>query len=424
MPSAFAHLLAHDESRDDHLAHALREAVRGVGRTAPNPPVGAVVVRGDERGLGAASAVIGAGFHARAGERHGEIVALDDAKARGHDVTGATLYVTLEPCCHQGRTPPCVDRILADKIARVVVGAVDPNPRVNHKGIEALRAAGVHVDVASGPTADACAALIAPFARALVDKAPYVVLKLAASLDGRIACGNGASRWITGPESRALVHALRDCCDAVLVGAGTVLNDDPALTVRDLPASSPSGVRRAARNPLRVVVDGALRTSLESRVYARADGEPAPVVIHGAWADASRTHAFDRAGVRRLVVDAADEVGDDGGDARDDRSGRDAPRGRDAGPRIDLAAAFQALVPLGVMAVLVEAGPSLATPLVQQRLVDELWWFQAPMLLGQDAIPAVRDLGLAAPADAPAFRAVHRAITGGDALSVLMPSRG
>jgi diaminohydroxyphosphoribosylaminopyrimidine deaminase/5-amino-6-(5-phosphoribosylamino)uracil reductase len=392
MSSAFAHLL-HDASHDPsgHMERALAEAVKGVGRTAPNPPVGAVVVRDD--------VVLGAGFHARAGERHGEIVALDDAKARGHDVRGATLFVTLEPCVHHGRTPPCTDRVLAEGIARVVVGAVDPNPRVHEKGIAMLRNAGVAVDLATGNEADRCRALIAPFARALVDRTPYVVLKTATSLDGRVACGNGASRWITGDASRALVHRLRDHVDAVLVGAGTVRADDPALTVRDLSPAGPGG-SRATRNPLRVVVDSALRTPPSARVYEdkTGAGEPAPVVIHAPSADAGRASAFDRAGVRRLVVDV-------------NESGH-----------VDLAAAVQALVPLGVLSVLVEAGPSLATPLVQQRVIDELWWFQAPMVLGADGIAAFGPLGLTAPGDAPRLRAVHRAITGDDALTVLLPA--
>ncbi len=366
------------------MERALAEAVRGVGRTAPNPPVGAVVVRDD--------VVIGAGFHARAGERHGEIAAVDDAKARGHSVRGATLYVTLEPCVHHGRTPPCTDRILADGIKRVIVGAVDPNPRVHEQGIATLRSAGVDVELAQGDIAERCRALIAPFCRALVDKTPYVILKTATSLDGRVACGNGASRWITGPESRALVHRLRDDVDAVLVGAGTVLADDPALTVRDAVTT------RTARNPLRVVVDSGLRTPPTSRVYEVRAGEPIPIVIHAVSADSSRMASFDRAGVRRIALDSVDN-------------------------HVDLAAATQSLVPLGVMSVLVEAGPSLATPMVQQRIVDELWWFHAPLVLGADGIAAFAPMGFAAPSDAPRMRAVHRAITGDDALSVLVPAR-
>jgi diaminohydroxyphosphoribosylaminopyrimidine deaminase/5-amino-6-(5-phosphoribosylamino)uracil reductase len=378
-----------------HMMRALREAHRGVGRTAPNPPVGAVLVPRGGRAAAAHGDGVSVGFHAKAGERHAEIVALDDAAARGTRTEGATLYVSLEPCVHQGRTPPCVQRILADGIGRVVVGAVDPNPRVHGQGIAALRAAGVVVDVltldADRPLVDECHALIAPFARATVDQAPYVVLKVASSLDGRVAAANGASRWITGEASRALVHRLRDAVDVVVVGAGTVLADDPSLTVRAPPDVS-------GRNPLRAVIDYGLRTSPTSRVYQARAGEPPPVVVHGPLALPARMEAFRRAGVLCVAVPTS-------------------------GAHVDVAAALRALVPLGVMAALIEGGPGLATAALQAGVVDELWWFHAPVLLGADAVPAAGALGLSAPAEGPRFAAVHRAITGDDTLAVLRPSR-
>ena len=373
------------------MRRALSEARKGVGRTAPNPPVGAVVVRRE--------AIIGVGFHEKAGAPHAEVNALNDAQARGGERKGATLYVTLEPCVHHGRTPPCVDRVIAEGIGRVVIGALDPNPRVHQKGIAALRAAGIDVDVltpqAHGALAQECQALIEPFARATVEGRPFVVLKVASSLDGRVAAANGASQWITGPASRALVHRLRDSVDAVVVGAGTVLADDPSLTVRDAGATASGTVR----DPLRVVIDTTLRTSPTLRVYQARAGQPAAVVMHGPAADPARVAAFEQARVRRVVVDTPH------------------------GGHVDLPAALRALVPLGVMAVLIEGGPGLASAALQAGVVDELWWFQAPLLLGADAVPSVLALGLSAPAAGPRFTPVHREITGDDALVIFVPTR-
>ena len=350
-----------------HLARALREAHRGVGRTAPNPPVGAVVARGRD--------VLGVGFHPRAGERHGEIVALDDALARGARVQGATLYVTLEPCVHFGRTPPCTRRVIAEGIARVVIGALDPSARVHEKGVAELRAAGIAVEVAAGPLADECAALVAPFAACTATGGrAYTVLKIASSLDGRVGPG-----FITGEPARALVHRLRDAVDAVIVGAGTVLADNPALTVRAV----------EGRDPQRIVVDRRLRTAPRARVFAGltppapAD-RPAALVVH-AGAAADRLRAFDEAGVARLALPGADG-------------------------RVDLPALLRALPARGVLAALVEAGPGLATALLRAGLVDELWWLTAPRLVGADGVPA-GGVG-------QTLEVLHRAIIGDDALVV------
>jgi diaminohydroxyphosphoribosylaminopyrimidine deaminase/5-amino-6-(5-phosphoribosylamino)uracil reductase len=371
----------------DHelLRLALREARKGVGRTAPNPPVGAVVAKD--------GAIVGVGFHAKAGTRHAEIVALDAVAAVDPGLAaGSTVAVTLEPCVHHGRTPPCIDRLLADKVGRVVVGAIDPNPRVQGRGVATLRAAGVEIVVADGPLAAEAAALIEPFRCALVEKRPYVVLKIATSLDGRVAVAHGGlgrgHGYITGPEARGLVHRLRDHVDAVVVGAGTVKADDPALTVRDLAP----GDGRIPRDPLRVVLDARLDTDPRARVYGDRG-----LVVHGG-ADPERRSAFDDAGVPRLEAATMDG-------------------------RVDLVAAFAALPARGVMAVLVEAGPRLATALLTRGLVDELWWLDAPLLLGGDATPAVGGLGLRSPADAPRFAPIHHARLGEDRLVVLRPAR-
>ncbi|MBI1948062.1 MAG: bifunctional diaminohydroxyphosphoribosylaminopyrimidine deaminase/5-amino-6-(5-phosphoribosylamino)uracil reductase RibD [Deltaproteobacteria bacterium] len=379
--SAFRWLFAPDPTPADAdaamMVRALVEARRGVGRTAPNPPVGAVVVKD--------GVVVAVGHHARAGERHAEVVALDQVAGRAR---GATLYVTLEPCTHHGRTPPCVERVLAEGIARVVVGAVDPNPRVSGGGLDALRAAGVDARLVDDPVVAAqAAALIAPFGTAMTRSRPWVVLKIAATLDGRVASADGRSRWITGAAARSLVHELRDHVDAVLVGSGTVLADDPVLTVRDAP---PRGDGSQRRDPRRVVVDGALRCDPRARVFGARS-----LVLHATTAPADRQRAFDDAGVERVPAGASP---------------------------VDLPSALAALGARGIHSVLVEAGPRLAAALVQAQLVDELWWLSAPTLLGGDAVPAVGPLGIASPAELRRMIVVGaRAFGDGDHLRVLVP---
>src|SRR5512135_2351615 len=230
-----------DDAR--YMRLALRLGRRGLGRTSPNPPVGAVVVSGHT--------VVGRGYHHQAGMPHGEIEALTDAGARAR---GATLYVTLEPCAHHGRTPPCTDAVIAAGVRRVVFGTRDPNPTVSGNGMVRLRAA--RIAVTGGVLQPDCDELIAAFRKHVTTGLPLVTLKLAASLDGRIATATGESRWITGPESRLFTQRLRNEHDAILVGAQTVIRDDPELTCR----------LRGGRNPLRVVLDGRLRVPLGARV--------------------------------------------------------------------------------------------------------------------------------------------------------------
>jgi diaminohydroxyphosphoribosylaminopyrimidine deaminase/5-amino-6-(5-phosphoribosylamino)uracil reductase len=225
------------------------------GSPSPNPHVGAVLVKG--------GTVLGSGHHERAGEDHAEVVAIRQA---GDKARGATLYVTLEPCNHQGRTPPCTDAVAKARLARIVVGCRDPNPHVAGGGIEKLRDAGVKVDV--GCREAEARRLIAPWTKFVTTEVPYVVLKLALSLDGRIASRTGSSKWVTGPEARARVHQLRSQQDAVVVGIGTALADDPRLTVRDAPGPS----------PLRVVLDTRLRLPPASRLVESAREVPTWVI--------------------------------------------------------------------------------------------------------------------------------------------------
>ncbi len=324
------------------------------GRPSPNPHVGAVIVKDGE--------LVGSGHHERAGEDHAEVVAL---RAAGAKATGATLYVTLEPCNHVGRTPPCTDAIVAAKIARVVVGCTDPNPNVAGGGIDKLREAGIEVEV--GVLADECTALIRPWVKHVTVGLPYVSLKLALSLDGRIATRTGASKWLTGPEARARVHALRAASDAVAIGIGTALADDPRLTVRDAPGGS----------PLRVVFDTKLRLPKHARLVETAAEIPTWVICN-ADAPTSAEDELTTRGVEVLRAPASAEG------------------------RIDAPAALKLLASRGIVRLMVEGGAELAGSFLAGHLADELHAFVAPILLGpRGRAGAVDWAGPDTPAEAP-----------------------
>ena len=333
------------------MARALALAAEGLGRTFPNPPVGAVFVRGGR--------VVGEGFHHRAGAPHAEIEAL---RAAGGRVRGATLYVTLEPCAHHGRTPPCAEALVGLGLRRIVVAMVDPNPRVRGRGIAKLRRAGIPVAV--GPGAEEARLLTAGYRARVLHGRPLVTLKLATTLDGRIAAAGGDARWITGPAARRLAHALRDVSDAVLVGAGTVRADDPRLTCR-----LPGG-----HDPVRIVLAGpALRLPARARVLAR--GGPPAWVVAPRGAPAARVAALRRRGVEVLLV-----------------PGR---RGR-----VPFAALVRLLGARGLTSLLVEGGGTVAAEALRARVVDRLVLFVAPALLGGDAVAAVGPLALRRARDA------------------------
>ncbi|MCB9733902.1 MAG: bifunctional diaminohydroxyphosphoribosylaminopyrimidine deaminase/5-amino-6-(5-phosphoribosylamino)uracil reductase RibD [Deltaproteobacteria bacterium] len=339
------------------MALALRLAAEGRGRTSPNPMVGAVVFDGER--------VLGEGFHPRAGEPHAEVFAL---RAAGERARGASMAVTLEPCCHTGRTGPCTDAVIAAGIRRVVVAAVDPNPLVAGEGLRRLEAAGV--EVVSGVMAAEAERLNEAFNRWIVSRRPFVTLKLATSLDGRIAARTGSSRWITGPAARARVHALRAASDGVLVGVGTALADDPQLTARDVPGLWDP--------PARLVVDSQLRLPATARLLDAT--LPGPVIVATAVPPGDpRGHALAAAGAELLHV-----PGDDG--------------------RVDLEGLLVALgarADKPITSLLVEGGGVLAGALVARGLVDALILHKAPFLLGADGVAAVGPLGLDAPGDAP-----------------------
>jgi diaminohydroxyphosphoribosylaminopyrimidine deaminase / 5-amino-6-(5-phosphoribosylamino)uracil reductase len=313
---------------DEHyMARALRLARHGLTSTHPNPRVGCVIVRDGE--------IVGEGWHVRAGEPHAEIFALREAGARAR---GAAMYVTLEPCCHHGRTPPCVDALMVAGIARVVIAMQDPNAKVAGKGIAQLRSAGMVVDV--GVLQQEAEALNRGFMSRMTRRRPWVRVKLAASMDGRTTAANGASQWITGPAARADVHSWRAQSDAILTGIGTVLADDPALTARD-------GDTLLPRQPVRIVLDTHARLPADARILRQ------PGLV---WQVHSGAHVATTA-AHSMIAPL--------------QSGR-----------IDLAYTMQMLADREINDVWVEAGPILSGALVAAGLVDELMLYFAPHVLG------------------------------------------
>ena len=353
---------------------ALGLARRSRGVTWPNPPVGCVLVR-DARVVGR---VVGRGATAPGGRPHAETVALAMAAEQAR---GATAYVTLEPCCHHGATPPCTEALIGAGIARVVAAVRDPDPRVNGEGLARLRAAGIAVE--EGLLGDEAEGVAAGFFRRVRNGRPALTLKLAATLDGRIATHRGESRWITGEPARRAAHALRGRHDAVLVGIGTALTDDPELTCR-LP-----GYR--SRPLVRIIADSGLRLPLTSKLVATAREAPT-WILHREGADAMRAAALEALGLRLFALPAA-SVG------------------------IDLAAALAALGAAGLTSVLAEGGAGLAAGLVRADLVDRLVWFHAPALLGADAWPAAGALGIEPLAAMPRFRRVLSEAVGEDLMT-------
>lgn len=326
------------------MKQALKLAVKGRGRTSPNPMVGAVVVRGDE--------VVGRGWHEFVGGPHAEVNALRDA---GRRAAGSTLYVTLEPCHHHGRTPPCTEAILAGSVGRVVVGMADPNPRVRGGGAEFLRSRGIPVEL--GVCERECRLINQPFIKHATLGLPLVTLKAAATLDGRIATRTGDSRWITNERSRRFVHHLRCSSDAILVGIATALADDPQLTAR-LSRHPP------CRQPVRIVLDTHLRLPLESRLAGSAAESPVWVVC-GPNAPASREAALAESGVEVLRVP-------------EDRG------------RIDLRSLLEECGRRQIASLLVEGGGSIHGSFIEAGLADEFHFFFAPKILGDaEGVPMV-----------------------------------
>ncbi len=334
-----------DDLDKRHMRLALRLALKGAGRTSPNPMVGAVLARGKK--------VIATGYHHKAGSDHAEIVALNKA---GKKARGATLYLNLEPCDHQGRTPPCTLSLIRSGIKKVVVGMVDPNPLVSGRGIRRLRRAGIQVQV--GLLEKECCRLNEAFIKYITGRAPLVILKLAASLDGKIATSTGDSKWITEAAARSYVHRLRDQVDAVIIGIGTALADNPQLTCR-----LPGG-----RNPWRVVLDSRLRIPLTSRLLHQRDAEKTIIVANSA-VPAKKLRAVQTLGAQVWKVSR--------------------PTG--AIPWTPLLRRFGKM---GWLSVMIEAGGHTASRALKEGVVDKILFFYAPRIIGGDGRDMIQALGI------------------------------
>ncbi|MDZ7265316.1 MAG: bifunctional diaminohydroxyphosphoribosylaminopyrimidine deaminase/5-amino-6-(5-phosphoribosylamino)uracil reductase RibD [candidate division KSB1 bacterium] len=330
---------------DQHyMRQALRFARKGLGYVNPNPMVGSVIVKD--------GVVVGAGYHRRFGQEHAEVMAL---RAAGEQAQGATLYVNLEPCCHYGKTPPCTNAIIAAGIKRVVVGMVDPNPLVNQKGIDILKAH--HIEVISGVEEDACKELNRVFIKYITTGMPYVTLKIAQTLDGRIASRTGHSQWITSYPARVMAHRLRHAHDAVVVGIGTVLADDPQLTVRHV----------KGRNPWRVVLDTHLQIPLACQLLN--DPFVSKTIVATAAEKPEKIAQLQERGVTVWQLPLA-EAG-----------------------HLSLPHLLQQLAAIRVSAVMVEGGGRLYTSFLNSKLVDHIIVAIAPKILGA-GIEAIGDLGI------------------------------
>ena len=323
---------------EEYMRQALSLAQYATGRTSPNPMVGAVIVREGR--------VVGQGWHKQAGTPHAEINALQQA---GELAKGATIYVTLEPCSHHGRTGPCADALILAGITRVIVAMADPNPLVAGQGINKLRKAGI--EVVEGVLSREAAKLNEVFIKWISTKLPFVHLKSAMSLDGKIASYTGQSQWITGPAARNRVHTLRDTCDAIMVGIGTVLADNPSLTTR---------LSYQGKNPTRVIVDSMARTPLTANVVT--DGLAKTIIAVTDKAPGERVNALRACGVEVLVA----ENKQDG---------------------VNLSLLFKELGKRQITSLLVEGGASINASVLEDNLVDKVHWFIAPKIIGGNSAP-------------------------------------
>lgn len=331
---------------EKYMRLALAEARKGLGKTSPNPCVGAVIVRGNE--------VVGKGYHHRAGEPHAEINAIADA---GSDAEGSTIYVTLEPCNHTGKTPPCSKAIVRAGVKRVVVGMIDPNPLVSGSGCDYLMSQSV--EVRHGVLADECEEINRPFCKHVRTGLPWVIMKAGCSLDGRIAVSSGKSGWITGDESRREVHRIRNRVDVIMVGVGTVIQDDPSLTTR-LPAEK-------GRDPVRVVLDSGLRMKPDAKMLVQDSSAPTWIFC-GPGHDPRRSEELTRAGARIIEV------------------------GIDKEGRLDLNQVLKVIGDAGLNSVLAEGGGQVHGSFLRLGLVDQVNLFMAPLFLGSEGIPVVGEL--------------------------------
>lgn len=357
---------SHIANHQYFMQRAIQLAAKGLGRTSPNPVVGAVLVKHKR--------VVGEGFHQQAGGPHAEILALAQA---GAEAQGATMYVSLEPCCHHGRTPPCVPDIVAAGVAKVVVGLVDPDPRVSGGGIKALREAGLSVELADEDSQEQCAEVNRAFICRLKRGRPYVTLKFAASLDGKIASRTGRSKYISGDEARRWVHRERDAHDAIMVGINTVKVDNPELTARE-----PEG-----RTPIKVVVDSGGRLPEDARMFKQAEN-----------------------GVLVLTTPRGQKL-------IKPRDGLDLIVTEGENGQVDLPLALRRLAERGINSILLEGGSRLNGSMLDRGLIDRVAGFIAPILVGgQEAVSPIGGFGVDCVGDALRLRDVGWSTLGPDLL--------
>jgi diaminohydroxyphosphoribosylaminopyrimidine deaminase/5-amino-6-(5-phosphoribosylamino)uracil reductase len=330
---------------EDYMKQALRLARRGLGKTSPNPMVGAIIVKSNR--------IVGKGYHHYFGGKHAEVNALENAR---EDVNGATMYVNLEPCCHHGKTPPCVDAIIQNNIAEVIVGTLDPHPEMRGKSLKILNRHCIKTRV--GVLEEECRSLNEVYLKYMTSGIHFITVKFAQTLDGRIATATGNSQWLSSSASRRLAHRLRTHYDAVMVGIGTVITDDPQLTVRLV----------RGRNPTRIVLDSRLRVPLEAKVLTNQEAAPT-IIATTSKAGNDKLTALRQMGIEVLIV-PQDEQGN-----------------------VALPHLLEALSKRGISSVLVEGGSEIITSLLRLKLADKLVVIVAPKLLGR-GIEAVGDLNI------------------------------
>jgi diaminohydroxyphosphoribosylaminopyrimidine deaminase/5-amino-6-(5-phosphoribosylamino)uracil reductase len=321
------------------MKRALHLAEKGRGRTSPNPMVGAILVKDGK--------VVGEGFHAKAGETHAEIIALQEAR---EEARGAILYLNLEPCTHYGKTPPCAPQVIEAGVKRVVIGMEDPNPLIKGKGIEILRKAGLDVEIRI--LEKECRRLNEAFCKYILKKEPFIILKVAATLDGKMATRNGDSKWISGEASRRFVHKLRGQVDGVIVGIGTVLKDDPLLTARIM----------GGRDPYRIVLDSRLKVPEEAKVIGTTPSKA--IIATTELAPKDKIEKFEKKGVQILILDSKEG-------------------------KVNLKSCLFKLGEIGMMSLLVEGGSQVNGSFLDEGLIDKLLLFLSPRLIGDHQAPGI-----------------------------------
>lgn len=322
--------------KEEYMALALELAKKGIGRVHPNPMVGAVIVKDGK--------ILGQGYHQKCGEGHAEVNAFKDAEERNENVEGAEMYVTLEPCSHFGKTPPCADKIIEKKISKVFIGTLDPNPLVAGRGVKKLKNAGIEVEY--GILESGCYKLNEVFMKYIVKKVPFVVMKTGMSLDGKIATYSGESKWITGEKSREDVHKLRNELTGIMVGINTVLKDNPELTCRI----------EGGRNPIRIVVDSNLRIPMECKIVNTAE-EVETIVATTDKSNLEKKKKLERKGVKVIVVPSKNE-------------------------KVDLKELMIILGDLKIDSILLEGGGTLNFSALEQKIVDKVKIYIAPKIIG------------------------------------------